>query len=159
MNYIFCKTEGTDRERIRETFQKMKNLGYYSPEELLRLGREYAKNENYSEAKMVFEKLSETQSNFVGISDLYKSLILAISSAKFREKIHSRGHDSEFVVEKAIYCMAESTRMHAEKELSKDDLFTIEKLVDEIPFSEMQIPGREEFERIYGKFKEYIFSI
>jgi hypothetical protein len=50
--------------------------------------------------------------------------------------------------------MIESIRMYAEKEISKEDLFTIETLIDRIPFQRIYIRNRNEFNKLYNKFKE-----
>ena len=51
--------------------------------------------------------------------------------------------------------MATATEMHAEKTLPKEDLFTIDTLIDRVVSEDILIPHREEFEGLYYKFKEY----
>ena len=51
--------------------------------------------------------------------------------------------------------MSDSSNLHAEGNLSYNDLLEIEKIIDNVPFKRMTFAGRSEFERLYYKFKEY----
>lgn len=136
---------------------KLEEIKYYSPERLLVFGREYADNEIYFDASIIFTKLSKFD-KFRDVSELYKAAIISLSCANFRNLIKSNMM-LDFVVKKSIYCMTESIRMHRENEISKKDLFTLERLIDRIPFKEMAFNNIEEFENIYCNFKEYNLKV
>ncbi len=55
--------------------------------------------------------------------------------------------------------MVTATDMYQEGKLSKEDLSRIEKLVDKFPFRTTTIQGRDEFERLYGRFKTYCLEV
>lgn len=140
-------------------FKKIKEkIEDYPPHNILSIGRDYAKNSKYLEAKIAFDRLEKTK-GFEDLSNLYQKIILSLSSLKFRKIVHSRGYDNESLVNSAIHCMVESKRMYSEKEISKQDLFTIETLIDRIPFKTIFMKDRDEFEKLYFKFKEYNLEV
>lgn len=141
--------EMNNADPIKRFIDEIKN---YSPKRLLSAGREFANNSRYLEAKFAFDEL-EKINEFRNLSDLYQQLIFSLSSIKFRKIVHSRGYDNESLINSAIYCMMESTKMYADGEILKEDLFTIESLIDRLPFKEM--PINREFEKLYCKFKLY----
>jgi hypothetical protein len=129
----------------------------YSPEELLSIGREQVTDSypNYMQAAFIFDELSKNSNGGIReISRLYKHLITSLSYPGTQNpKI------ADFIVRRLINCMSESTRMHFEKDISKEDLFAIDTLVDRIVSENILIPNREEFEKIYCRFKEYTLDV
>lgn len=133
-------------------------IKYYSSEHILSMGRDYVKDAEYLKAQIVFDELGKIN-ELKDVSDLYQHIIFSLSSLKFREIVRSIGYDSEAITKSTIYCMVKSTSMYADKELSKEDLFTIEGAIDRIPFSKLTIKNRIEFERIYYGFKSYNLDV
>ena len=132
---------------INLELQKIKDC---SEDELLSIGRRFMDNSRYSEAEIIFDMLYKKGGTVMKeISSMYDFLAHSLTK-RIPEDIIADG---------VIRCMATLTEMHAEKTLSKESFFDIETLIDRLPFRKMTIPNREEFERIYCKFKEYSIDI
>ncbi len=139
-------------------------IKYYSPEELFMRGKDYLNDGCYVEANIVFERLSKIRGKMREVAGLYNHLLstfIQSSSALFCQIIGDKPpiEFEEEIIEEVISCMVESNMMHAEGNLSKEDLFGIEKLVDEIPYKKLRFSGKEEFEKLYCRFKEYALNV
>ncbi|MDD5012521.1 MAG: hypothetical protein PHQ66_02660 [Candidatus Nanoarchaeia archaeon] len=143
---------------VEETTNKIRGR---SIGEVLSLGKEYLENNNYMGAITSFNEVKkDKKTKYLG--ELYNYLVFVIINSRvdkdsvpqdFRQEVDS------LVLEKIIYCMMESTRMYAEKEIPKEELFSIEFFIDRIQFRDMTIKDRTEFNRIYNKFKEYALDV
>jgi hypothetical protein len=141
-------------EVVEETTNKIRCR---SIEEILSIGKEYLENNNYAGAMTAFEEVKKDM-KMKNLAEMYNSLAFAIINPtvdKSSVPQDFRREVDDLVLDKIIYCMMESTRMYAEKEIPKEELFSIESFVDKIQFKDMTIKDREEFSRIYCKFKEY----
>jgi hypothetical protein len=147
--------------------KKMKKLSeqvkekaeYRSAEEIFSMGKEYLKEENYLEAITAFNEVSKRENKKIKeLAGMYPPLIFAI---KFSPEIPPAGKIDfdDMLVKKVIYCMMESTNMYAEKEIPKEELFSIENTIDKISFGDVMIKDRAEFNRIYTGFKEYCINV
>ena len=128
----------------------------YSAEELLREGKKYAADSRYFEARVVFAE-GTSRKMVRETSGLYLSIILSVNSSRVVNKNNHKQDNS--IIDKIVHCMMESTRMHAEKTLSNEDLFILECLIDRVPFKTMVVPNRDEFESLYSRFKEYVSNV
>jgi hypothetical protein len=143
------------KARWRNGYCKMispefRELRDYSEDELFSMGRRFMNNSRYSEAEIIFDKLYKKGGIVMKeISSMYDFLIHSLT------KRISDG----MIINGVIRCMATLTEMYAEKTFSKKNFFDIETLLDRLPFRTMTISNREEFERIYSKFKEYSIDI
>ncbi len=144
-----------------------KSVEGYSQNKLLSLGKEALRDSSYLYAELYFEKLGES-SEFEEIASLYEGLSATLSDCEYDIQLKGRYHglrdnsgsfDSEKVIENAVSCMMQSTAMYAENTLSAEELFEIELYIDRIPFNGLQIPLREEFNRIYSKFKKRCLDV
>ncbi len=126
-----------------------------SDEELLRRGREFVSQSKFTGADVVFLE-GITRKKIQEISDVYLSVLRTFN---FLGLFGKAREIDEFAIGKSLYCMAESTRMHAEKNLPDEDLLVLERLVDEVPYRRITIPNREEFQKIYERFKEYCVNV
>jgi len=139
----------------------------YSPEELLSNGRRFTEEGDYSQAIIAFEELSKRRdSKLKELSELYDNLL--IFSAMYgeirgiQEKITSEIIDRVLErrsIETMFSEMINSVSLHQEGKISGEDLMIIEKVIDRFPFSKVTITGREEFNKIYGRFKEYALKV
>ncbi len=126
----------------------------YSSEKKFSLGKELANEEEYFSALVIFDELSKTDKK--EIADIYKPLVfsmLNLERDRSDEEITIKVDD--ILTKRIIGCMMESTNMYAQKKISKEEFNELELLIDRIDFKNMRITGREEFNRIYCKFKEY----
>lgn len=119
----------------------------YSTKELFSMSKKYMDDSEYLKAYILFYELKERKS-MREISTLYSSLIPILTH-----------YEEESDIDNIIQCMTLSTEMHAEGSLPKEELFNLETLIDRIPFRKMIIPYRDEFERIYCRFKEYSVKV
>jgi len=150
---IFLKAKP---KRLDEFFEEIKDqTKYRSAEEILSMGIENANNGKYIRAITIFEELSKIDGTKKEISELYNHIMFSISHTS---KENNYGVD-DIILQETIHCMMESTRMYLEKEIPKEELFTIETLIDRISFNKMKIKDRTEFNRIYNKFKEYMLDV
>ena len=62
-------------------------------------------------------------------------------------------------IESIITGMVTATDLYNEGRISKEDLFQVEKMIDKFPFKTSTISGREEFEKLYRRFKEYTLKV
>ena len=141
----------------------------YSEEELLLTGRELLE-EDYIKSATVFRELSKYKDK-KDLAELYLSVLSPIIYNQFKEECNfimsmeleipkeAERDLSNSSIESIITGMVTAANMHSEGKLSQEDLFTIEKIVDQFPFRTITIPGREEFERLYGRFKEYSLKV
>lgn len=158
INYEFQKLMEIGEQIIEEkkSADKLeKRVKNYSLDELLSMGRELVSDSRYLEAKVVFNEISKTKEMEVGyLSEIYGLLILSFVYLNSVKKVNSNP-----IINNMIYCMSETTRMHSEKSIPKEDLFTIETLIDRIASKDITIPDRDEFEKIYCRFKEYVTKV
>lgn len=141
--------------------EQMKNpleILHHSPEELFSRGKEYLDNFRYSDAELVFGELYRNHREFNRASGLYSSLASALYNSESLD-IDDRLYKSELITDKVVRCIMELATRHSERTLSTDDLFAMELLIDRIPFEEIIIQNREEFEIVYCKFKEYCIQV
>jgi len=145
----------TNKELLR---QEWKRILIYSPEELV--------SKEPNEYLNRLEELSKGESNLEDLSNLYSDAIFIsnYSFAKSEEETLELFDMSPKSIEASICelifnCMAESRRLHSEGSLEKEDLFTIEKIIDSIPLEKMAIKERDEFNKSYSKFKEYTTGV
>jgi hypothetical protein len=54
-----------------------------------------------------------------------------------------------------VSAMINAVELYQDEIIQADDLFTVERLIDRYPFNNTPIKNREEFEKIYCRFKEY----
>lgn len=127
----------------------------FSSESLLRIGRDLITESSYPLATQVFQELL-TRPNMKEISQIY--LDATMTSSVFNDNQFSKKYNNK-LIDKIIELLSDCTNMHSEGNLSNEDLFTLERLVDRIPFKQQTIKGRAEFERLYGKFKEYSLNV
>jgi hypothetical protein len=136
---------------------------------LLEVGRELVQEGDYARAEIAFNQLYKTaqlreaSKIYLDLLILKKTILLTKSSlfGKFSQK---KIPDLEFMVkcepaDQVLECMISSTQMYSEGKISREDLLTIERIIDETPFSEITIPNRQEFNKLYGRFKEYAYQV
>jgi hypothetical protein len=137
------------KEAVSKEFKELESrVSLYSISELLTTGREFVKDSSYPSAVIVFNELAKRNFKNNRISRVYNSLI--------ETKFHYLNKE---VVGKMVTSMLESMRLYQEEVISKEDLFTLEKLVDRFPFRTMDITLKTEFERLYCRFKEYCLKV
>jgi hypothetical protein len=139
----------------------------YSPDELLSRGKEFAKGSEYLKATIVFKEL-QNRGGFVEIADLYRSVIDVGVYHESRGKLdlllanpHKFSDDelrasSIRLISKSMF---NSMGDHAAKEISKEELLNLEKLIDSVLAESPEIKGGKEFEDLYLMFKEYCIDV
>ncbi|VVB83788.1 Uncharacterised protein [uncultured archaeon] len=148
---------GLKKARIEHMEELEKKIQSYSPSELLNRGREYIKDSEYFDAKIVFDKLSE-DSKMRNIAEIYGMLISATILLTLLKKDDYRS--STLIMNNNLTtCMIESTRMHAEKAISTEDLFNLETMIDRIPFNKIKTYEMNDFWKFYNRFKEYNLDV
>lgn len=147
-------------EPIRRLISLRENIAQMaesSPERAISLAREYATCEspNYIEAEYIFDTLSKSKDKKIkGIALLYDHVLLSLS---YPGTINSKL--SDFVVRGLLRCMLAARKMHAGDSLPKEDLFAIDTLIDRAVSEDLLITDRDEFEKGYCKFKEYVTNV
>jgi len=152
-DFMEDKPEELD-EVVEEATNKIKCR---SMEEILSIGKEYLENYNYMGAMTSFNEVKKDK-KMKNLAEMYNCLAFAIINPMVEKDSVPQDfirEVDELVLNKIVYCMMESTRMYCKKEIPKEELFSIESFVDKIQFKDMIIKDREEFNRIYYKFKEY----
>lgn len=141
----------------------------YSAEELLLEGRRLIEKD-YHAALVMFRELSEYEDKRE-LAKLYLFVLNSIVHNQFKEKSKSifgmgneipkgiEGLIDNSNIDSIIIGMRNSRKMHQEGELSKEDLLTIEKLVDKFPFKKTIIQDKDELEKSYYRFKEYCLEV
>ena len=122
---------------------------------LFDLGKRYMEEEHYLGAKVIFERVYSENLD-IKISDLYKKIAVSLATIKSKVIEKDKSYYSSRILKDLIYCMAESANMFSKNEISEEELFNVEKMIDRVPFGELKIKDITEFERIYSKFKEYV---
>jgi hypothetical protein len=164
-SFLFGRAESISEDDTNELEKFEEQLKCMNPSRLSEIGRELINEGNYPKAELVYNRLStyekERASLYLDLLKLNKIIYLTKSPQfnQFSQKIP----DLEFKVkcgsaDKVLECMISSAQMHSEGNLSKEDILTIERLIDKTPFSEITIQNRKEFNQLYAKFKEYIFQ-
>jgi hypothetical protein len=138
-------------EKLRKIEELMQ---WYSTEGLFLMGKDYIKDGNYFEANLVFEKLSKMKGDLRGISELYSGILSALMTPT--DKITSF---KDMIASDLIYWMDNSIWAYSEGNLSKEDLFGIEKIIDQFPYKKLKLDGNRKFEKSYCEFKEHILKV
>jgi len=150
-------------DNLSEEVDELDRLMAVSPDsELLELGKRYLSDGNYHRAMRILSKNARSDHSSRYIARLYPPLIKGIliySNPFFNIKTEKPIIDPNKFMDSVIECLVISTQMHAEGELPKEDLFDLEKLVDKISFEKITFSGRDEFKKLYGKFKEYTIKV
>ena len=156
-------------ERNMSLKQIQEIIKTYSEKELLLTGRELLE-EDYIKAATVFRELSQYE-NKKDLAELYLSVLSPIIYNNFKEECklimemelevpkEAERDLNNSSIESIINGMVMATDMYDEGKLSREDLFTIEKLVDKFPFRTTTMQGRDEFEKLYSRFKEYALKV
>jgi len=172
--YIRPVNFGENPNEITELKGKIK---YYSPEELLSKGKEFAENSEYFKADIVFEELRDRKGQ-ENTADLYLFVVsaglgieakagvrLLTPQDRYDLKIaidqNRRALDElkKFSIESVISCMVNSTMAYAEGKLPKQEVLCLEKLVDKVIVQNPDISRGEEFNKLYCRFKEYCLEV
>jgi hypothetical protein len=139
-----------EEEDIEGEFQEFIELKgkiqFYSPENLLFAGRGFLKESNYPNAKVIFDELSERCPKMKRVSNLYTTLI------------EIEENELPNPVEEITTQMIEAINLYSEGTIKKEDLFTIEKIVDKETSNEEMLKTRR-FLKVYSKFKEYNLNV
>ncbi len=146
------------KDEFEELNERTKGL---PSERILDLGRQYIQERNYFAAESVLRNnvLSEVRGNVGDISRLYHILISELIVYPFFKILNvDLGDTTEGIINKTIECMVQSDNLYSEGKLAKQDLLVVEKLIDEIPFKQMRIANRGEFEKLYCRFKEFCLN-
>lgn len=128
-------------------------IKYRSIEDSFSIGKEYLENDDYIEAITIFDELSREDNKVKDLADIYKAVTFAIINSDFG--IENDLEKENMIAGKMVDCMKKSSDMYMEKKIKKEELFNIECLIDRVNFRNMKIKEREEFNRVYNKFKEY----
>ena len=156
-------------ERNMSLKQIQELIKTYSEEELLLTGKELLE-EDYVKAATVFRELFKYKDK-KDLAELYLFVLSPIIYDQFKEKcnlIMNMGLEipkeaerdlNNSSIESIITGMITATNMYSEGKLAREDLFTIEKIIDQFPFRTTTISGRNEFEKLYGMFKEYTLKV
>ena len=140
----------------------------YSPESLLFKGKELAENLEYLKAAVVFKEL-QTRDNLRELASLYRSVSEVGIYNQFKKQMASLKefngveipHDNikQFASNLMLKCMLDSMGDHASKEIPKEELFNLEKLIDRILLRETEMKENKEFEDMYKIFKDYTTGV
>ncbi|VVB83061.1 Uncharacterised protein [uncultured archaeon] len=165
-------------ENPSEEIAKLKGkIKYYSPEELLSQGKEFAENSEYFKANIVFEELIDREGK-KELAELYLFIVSAGLGIEAKEGLrlltpqtrsnlrlainqNRRILDNlkEFSIESVISCMVSSRMAYEEGKLPKEEVLCLEKLVDQVIIQNPDIKQGEEFKKLYCRFKEYCLNI
>ncbi|VVB83062.1 Uncharacterised protein [uncultured archaeon] len=147
----------TDVNRLREEWKRI--LNSYSPEELvLKEPDEYlSRLEELSQGEYPLRELAGLYSDVIFISNY--SFVKSNEGLLDLSDINDLRSIEDSMCALIFNCMVESTHLHSERILEKEDLLTIEQIVDKIPFKKMKIKGKEEFDKFYCRFKEYCLEV
>jgi len=152
------------KENPKELEAKLKT---YSPEELLWKGKKMAEEEDYLKSYRAFRELCSRDTPLKELATLYLQIISTEYLKSIRkndslnkpESIREAIKFDDLTIKSIIECMVTATNMYQEGNLQKEDFFEIEKIIDRFPFQETIMVNRIEFQRIYGKFKEYALDV
>jgi len=155
-----------EQETLEEQEKLEQLLETYSDSELLDLGRRYVEDENYRSALNTFQKCRRSARPIKQIGQLYCFLVsgvLTTTNDGLGKHLRENAYSNNFI-DLVIYCLFTSKKMHSEGELPKEDLFNLENLVDKIDLNQIDlnkidVSKKEEFYKMYCKFKEYTADV
>jgi hypothetical protein len=135
------------KEAIAKEFVELiERIESYSPESLLFAGRNFLKESKYPNARVIFNELAQKEPKMKRVSNLYTTLI------------DVRYDRLPNPVEDITTQMIEAINLYSEGTIKKEDLFTIEKMVDKETSDEEMLKTRR-FLKVYPRFKEYSLNV
>jgi hypothetical protein len=131
-----------------------------SPERLLAIAKDYIKERRYDKAIGFFSKASLSQGTIGEISHIYDWIVRSIAACSNPDRGLTLGkllgeRMDEAIIERLKHHMEKAINMNSKNELPKEDLLEIERLIDKLPFNEMNFNKRNDFEKAYNNFKFY----
>ncbi len=86
---------------------------------------------------------------------MFKKEINSILKKQFCIEVNSKDIEIDNLMIDTIYL---GLNLLYNKEIDKDELFLLEKIIDDLPFKKIKIQDKLKFQRFYSKFKEYCVS-
>jgi hypothetical protein len=156
-SFMFGKAKLEKEESSLKDFEE--HLHYCDYSRLAELGSNLIKEKDFLKAELVYCKLSESSKN----SDFFRlcfnliRLKLSYDNLEFISLLDgSAGKNLDYII---IQVINTAKNLISSKNISKECVSDIERLVDSIPFERINKEKRNDFEKSYITFKEYVFSI
>lgn len=137
-------------------------LDTYSSSEILNLGKECIEDNDYIKALVIFNKGSKDFKSIKPICIMYGIMVTGVLATTNKEANKILTEDSHLLnclIDRIFSCLFQSTEMYSNKELSKEDLFNLEALVDKIDLNKIKFSGKDDFCKLYCNFKKYVADV